>query len=302
MQRIPLVAMGCPTFTPKLPLSLWQSPPHLIHLSLDRFHSPPQTAPRSNQPFCNSTFSRQTLTDIFFRWQACKNTCLCSIVLTIVTRLIMTVTDVICSCLQPGIPLIHCTRTLFNCHYALYVDQTSITDYHQPNTHWFLHCFLMNTEDLFFEATFNVWFLINYSPQSSIFINLCGCALEVIIIGSSRSFAVHSCYYCAVLQWKTPGTYLEDDLNRDEGQPPLAPPQVYEMYDLHTFHSLEGLLNECKKRQKIDAKCWMPVYQLCRNAVLLLLPGIPFLFTFYFYYVIQCFNAVGWAAGKAFSL
>jgi len=33
---------------------------HLIHLSLDRPHSPSQTAPGSNQPFCHSTLSGQT--------------------------------------------------------------------------------------------------------------------------------------------------------------------------------------------------------------------------------------------------
>jgi len=82
------------------------------------------------------------------------------------------------------------------------------------------------------------------------------------------------------MQWKTPGTFLEDDLNRDEGQPPLAPPQVYEMYNLRTFHTLEGLLAECKRRRATDSKCWMPVYRLCRDAVLLLLPGATFLSIF----------------------
>ena len=90
----------------------------------------------------------------------------------------------------------------------------------------------------------------------------------------------------AVMQWKTPGTFLEDDLNRDVGEPPLAPPQVYEMYNLRTFHSLEGLLSECKKRQKTNTKCFMPVYRLCRDAVLFLLPGTPFLFIFHFHYLI----------------
>ena len=93
---------------------------------------------------------------------------------------------------------------------------------------------------------------------------------------SNRSFAVCRCCCYAVVQWKTPDAFLEDDLNRDEGQPPLAPPQIYEMYNLRTFHSLEGLLAECKKRQKIGSKCWMPVYQLCRDAVLFLLPGALF--------------------------
>jgi len=36
-----------------------QSSPHLIHQSLDRPHSLPQKASRSNQPFCHSTPSIQ---------------------------------------------------------------------------------------------------------------------------------------------------------------------------------------------------------------------------------------------------
>jgi len=37
-----------------------RSPPHLIHPSLDRPHSLPQTASGSNQPFCHSTLSGQS--------------------------------------------------------------------------------------------------------------------------------------------------------------------------------------------------------------------------------------------------
>ena len=39
----------------KPPLPLGGHGPHLIHSSLDRPHSPPQTASRSNQPCCHST-------------------------------------------------------------------------------------------------------------------------------------------------------------------------------------------------------------------------------------------------------
>jgi len=49
-----------PNSPPKLPISLWWSPPHdlhLIHLSLDRLHSPPKMASRSIQLFCHSTLS-----------------------------------------------------------------------------------------------------------------------------------------------------------------------------------------------------------------------------------------------------
>jgi len=83
---------------------------------------------------------------------------------------------------------------------------------------------------------------------------------------------------CAAIQWKAPGQFLEDDMNRDVDRPPLAPPQLYEMHNLRTFVTLDDLLAECKRRQQLNnAKCWMPVYQLCCDAVLLLLPGSHFL-------------------------
>jgi len=56
----PLVTTGRPKFTPKTAPSLPRSPPHLIHPSLDRTHSPPQTASGSNQPFCHNTLSGPT--------------------------------------------------------------------------------------------------------------------------------------------------------------------------------------------------------------------------------------------------
>jgi len=65
---------------------------------------------------------------------------------------------------------------------------------------------------------------------------------------------------------------MNRDLHAD--QPPLAPPQVYEMNNLRTFDTLDSLLAECKKRQQVDADCWMPVYRLCCDAVLFLLPGL----------------------------
>jgi len=46
--KSPLVTMGCPNFTPKLPLSFDDSHPHLIHPSLDQPHSPPQMASGSS--------------------------------------------------------------------------------------------------------------------------------------------------------------------------------------------------------------------------------------------------------------
>ena len=44
-----------PLIYPETASSLRRSPPHLIYPSLDRPHSPLQTASRSNQPFCDST-------------------------------------------------------------------------------------------------------------------------------------------------------------------------------------------------------------------------------------------------------
>ena len=54
--------------------------PRLIHPSLDRLHSPPQTTSRSNRPFFHNTPTRQTdrqadrPTDRWARRQFCSNT------------------------------------------------------------------------------------------------------------------------------------------------------------------------------------------------------------------------------------
>ena len=58
--KSPLVTMRRPTFTPKLPIPFDDHHPHLLQPSLDRSHSPLQTASESNQPFCRSTLSRPT--------------------------------------------------------------------------------------------------------------------------------------------------------------------------------------------------------------------------------------------------
>jgi len=59
--RITLVTMKCPTFTPENCLfSFDDLHPRLIHPSVDLSHSSPQTATRSNQPFCHSARSGQT--------------------------------------------------------------------------------------------------------------------------------------------------------------------------------------------------------------------------------------------------
>jgi len=59
-KKSPLVTMGCPTFTPKLPIPLRRSPPDLIHPPFKWPHSPPQMASRSNQPFSHNSPTRQT--------------------------------------------------------------------------------------------------------------------------------------------------------------------------------------------------------------------------------------------------
>jgi len=64
---------------PPFPLGHVDVDPYLIHTSLDRPHSPPQMAYRSNQPFYHSTLSGQTdrqthtLTNIRDRWQMCSH-------------------------------------------------------------------------------------------------------------------------------------------------------------------------------------------------------------------------------------
>jgi len=81
--KSPLVTMGRPKFTPKVPILLGDLYPHLIHPSLDRPHSPPQTASRSKQPFFHNSPTGQTDTPID-RWdkgQTCPDTRVISIVL-----------------------------------------------------------------------------------------------------------------------------------------------------------------------------------------------------------------------------
>jgi len=51
---------NAPHLPPKLPLSFRRSPSHLIHPSLERPHSPPETASRSNRPFFHNSPTGQT--------------------------------------------------------------------------------------------------------------------------------------------------------------------------------------------------------------------------------------------------
>jgi len=69
---------GCPIFTSKTAPSLRLSPPHLIHPSVNRNHSPLQTASRSNQPFFHNSPTGQTDRQMGWR-QACTDSCLRSI-------------------------------------------------------------------------------------------------------------------------------------------------------------------------------------------------------------------------------
>ena len=72
----PLVTVGRPKFPPKPAASLWRSPPHLIYPSLDRPHSPSQTASWSNQSFFHRSPTGQTdrQTERWSRRQVSKNT------------------------------------------------------------------------------------------------------------------------------------------------------------------------------------------------------------------------------------
>jgi len=59
--KVPTGYNGTPHIhPPKLPLSLRRSTPYLIHPSLDRPHSPLQTASRSNLPFWHGILSGPT--------------------------------------------------------------------------------------------------------------------------------------------------------------------------------------------------------------------------------------------------
>jgi len=62
-----VIVEGEGQFGAQTALPLQRSPPYLIHPSLDWPHSPPQTASRSNQPFCHNTLCR--LTDRPNDWQ-----------------------------------------------------------------------------------------------------------------------------------------------------------------------------------------------------------------------------------------
>jgi len=98
-----------PHLPAKLPLPIGRSPPHLIHQSLDRPHSPPEMASRSSQPFFYNLPTRWTdgqtnrptnrptdrLTDRWDKQRVCYNTCLCSID-CIVMQLIMFKSQAVC--------------------------------------------------------------------------------------------------------------------------------------------------------------------------------------------------------------
>jgi len=79
--KSPISYSGTPQIHPKTAPSLRRSPPHLIHPSLDRTYSPPQTASGSTHPFCHSTLSGPTdrQTDRWSRRETCTNTRLRSI-------------------------------------------------------------------------------------------------------------------------------------------------------------------------------------------------------------------------------
>jgi len=57
--KSPLVTMGCPIFSPQMPIPFDDLHLHLIHQSFERRHSPSQTASGSNQPFCHNSSTTQ---------------------------------------------------------------------------------------------------------------------------------------------------------------------------------------------------------------------------------------------------
>jgi len=71
-QRPHWLQWDTPNLPTKLPIPFDDHHPHLIHPSLDRSHSPPQTASGSNQPFCHSTLSGQTQIDRWDKRQVCN--------------------------------------------------------------------------------------------------------------------------------------------------------------------------------------------------------------------------------------
>jgi len=80
--QVPISYNGTPRIHPQNYYFLFDDHSHLIHPSLDRSHSPSQTAFRSNQPFCHSTLCRQTDRHTDREWherEVCKISCLCSI-------------------------------------------------------------------------------------------------------------------------------------------------------------------------------------------------------------------------------
>ena len=94
--KSPLVTIGCPHLPPKLPFPFDNRYLHLIHSSVDRPHSLPQTASRSNQPCFHNSSTAEI--DRRTRRQACTNSRIRSTDF-IATRLIMLIVQFIGGCI-----------------------------------------------------------------------------------------------------------------------------------------------------------------------------------------------------------
>jgi hypothetical protein len=62
-------------------------------------------------------------------------------------------------------------------------------------------------------------------------------------------------------------------LKREPDYPPLAPPQIYELAQMMAFQHLEQLDAACNGKIANGVIQWMPAYRLCKDAVLIILPG-----------------------------
>jgi hypothetical protein len=84
---------------------------------------------------------------------------------------------------------------------------------------------------------------------------------------------VHLQSSVCVLQWNGADEYFQIYSKREPNFPPLAPPQVYELAQISRFQRL-GQLNAACDRKIVDGvNRWMPVYRLCKDAILIILPG-----------------------------
>jgi len=75
------------------------------------------------------------------------------------------------------------------------------------------------------------------------------------------------------LKWKGADEYVRAYSNHEPNYPPLAPPQAYELGQISKYLLLEELRAECERISEAGVRRWMPVYRLCHDAILIILPG-----------------------------